>query len=57
MQKRSKLFAKLAREITVAAKSGMPDPKQNPRLRNAMINARMKICLMIELIKLYKSNF
>ena len=38
--KRAKLFAKLAREITVAAKSGMPDPKQNPRLRNAMINAR-----------------
>ena len=38
--KRAKLFAKLAREITVAAKSGMPNPKQNPRLRNAMINAR-----------------
>ena len=38
--KRAKLFAKLAREISVAAKSGMPDPKQNPRLRNAMINAR-----------------
>ena len=38
--KRAKLFAKLAREITVAAKTGMPDPKQNPRLRNAMINAR-----------------
>ena len=38
--KRAKLFAKLAREITVAAKSGMPDPKQNPRLRNAIINAR-----------------
>ncbi len=38
--KRAKLFAKLAREITVAAKSGMPDPKKNPRLRSAMINAR-----------------
>ena len=38
--KRAKLFAKLAREITVAAKSGILDPKQNPRLRNAMINAR-----------------
>lgn len=38
--KRAKLFAKLAREITVAAKTGMPDPKQNPRLRNAVINAR-----------------
>ena len=38
--KRAKLFAKLAREITVAAKIGMPDPKQNPRLRNAIINAK-----------------
>ena len=38
--KRAKLFAKLAREVTVAAKSGLPDPKQNPRLRNAIINAR-----------------
>ena len=38
--KRAKMFAKLAREITVAAKSGLPDPKQNPRLRNAIINAR-----------------
>ena len=38
--KRAKLFAKLAKEITVAAKSGMPDPKKNPRLRSAMINAR-----------------
>ena len=38
--KRAKIFAKLAREITVAAKSGLPDPKQNPRLRNAILNAR-----------------
>ena len=38
--KRAKIFAKLAREITVAAKTGFPDPKQNPRLRNAIINAR-----------------
>ena len=38
--KRAKLFAKLAREITVAAKSGMHDPKQNPRLRSAINNAR-----------------
>ena len=38
--KRARLFAKLAREITVAAKSGMPDPKQNPRLRSAITNAR-----------------
>ena len=38
--KRAKIFAKLAREITVAAKSGLQDPKQNPRLRNAILNAR-----------------
>ena len=38
--KRAKIFAKLAREITVAAKTGLPDPKQNPRLRNSIINAR-----------------
>ena len=38
--KRAKMFAKLAREVTVAAKSGLPDPKKNPRLRNAIINAR-----------------
>jgi YebC/PmpR family DNA-binding regulatory protein len=39
-KKRSKLFNKLAREITVAAKSGQPDPDLNPRLRNAIISAR-----------------
>jgi YebC/PmpR family DNA-binding regulatory protein len=37
---RSKLFSKLAREITVAAKSGMPDPAMNPRLRLAVQNAK-----------------
>jgi len=37
---RAKLFAKLAREITVAAKSGMPDPDKNPRLRLAVAAAR-----------------
>ena len=37
---RSKLFGKLAREITVAAKMGMPDPAMNPRLRAAIIAAR-----------------
>ncbi|HET6390066.1 YebC/PmpR family DNA-binding transcriptional regulator [Hyphomicrobium sp.] len=37
---RSKLFAKLAREITVAAKSGTPDPAMNPRLRLAVQEAR-----------------
>ncbi|MGE0230596.1 MAG: YebC/PmpR family DNA-binding transcriptional regulator [Flavobacteriaceae bacterium] len=37
---RSKLFSKLAREITVAAKTGMPDPAMNPRLRLAVQNAK-----------------
>ncbi|MFV0295859.1 MAG: YebC/PmpR family DNA-binding transcriptional regulator [Hyphomicrobiaceae bacterium] len=37
---RSKLFAKLAREITVAAKTGLPDPDMNPRLRLAVLAAR-----------------
>jgi len=37
---RSKLFGKLAREITVAAKLGMPDPAFNPRLRLAVLAAR-----------------
>ena len=37
---RSKLFSKLAREITVAAKMGMPDPAFNPRLRAAILAAR-----------------
>jgi len=37
---RSKLFSKLAREITVAAKQGMPDPDMNPRLRLAVQNAK-----------------
>ena len=37
---RSKLFSKLAREITVAAKMGLPDPNMNARLRAAMLAAR-----------------
>jgi len=37
---RSKLFSKLSREITVAAKHGMPDPAMNPRLRLAIANAK-----------------
>jgi YebC/PmpR family DNA-binding regulatory protein len=37
---RSKLFSKLAREITVSAKLGLPDPTMNPRLRAAIIAAR-----------------
>jgi YebC/PmpR family DNA-binding regulatory protein len=37
---RSKLFSKLAREITVSAKIGMPDPAFNPRLRAAILEAK-----------------
>jgi YebC/PmpR family DNA-binding regulatory protein len=39
-KKRSKLFSKLGREITAAAKVGMPDPAMNPRLRTAVQAAR-----------------
>jgi len=39
-KKRSALFSKLSREITVAAKMGIPDPDANARLRAAMIAAR-----------------
>lgn len=37
---KAKLFSKLAREITVSAKMGMPDPAMNPRLRAAVLAAR-----------------
>ena len=39
-KKRSKLFSKLSRDITLAAKTGMADPNMNPRLRLAIQNAR-----------------
>jgi YebC/PmpR family DNA-binding regulatory protein len=39
-KKRSALFSKLSREITVAAKMGLPDPDANARLRAAVIAAR-----------------
>jgi YebC/PmpR family DNA-binding regulatory protein len=37
---KSKMFSKLAREITVAAKMGTPDPDMNPRLRLAVLAAK-----------------
>ncbi|WP_434055472.1 MAG: YebC/PmpR family DNA-binding transcriptional regulator [Roseibium sp.] len=37
---RSKMFSKLSKEITVAAKMGDPDPDSNPRLRLAVQNAK-----------------
>ena len=39
-KKRSTMFSKLAREITVAAKMGLPDPEMNARLRAAVLAAR-----------------
>ncbi len=39
-KKRAKIFAKLAREVTVAARSGLADPDMNPRLRSAIAAAR-----------------
>ena len=39
-KKRSKLFSKLSRDITMAAKAGLPDPDANARLRLAIVNAR-----------------
>jgi YebC/PmpR family DNA-binding regulatory protein len=38
--KRAKVFTKIIRELTVAAKTGLSDPNANPRLRAAMIAAR-----------------
>ena len=39
-KKRAKLFAKLGRELMVAAKEGGSDPSGNPRLRSAIVTAR-----------------
>ncbi|MGE3622304.1 MAG: YebC/PmpR family DNA-binding transcriptional regulator [Bdellovibrionales bacterium] len=39
--KKAKIFNKIAREITVAAKLGLPDPAANPRLRAAIADARV----------------
>ena len=38
--KRSKLFSRLSKEITIAVKEGGPDPNSNPRLRMAIQNAK-----------------
>jgi YebC/PmpR family DNA-binding regulatory protein len=39
-KKRAKIFTKLVREIIVAAKTGLPDPAFNPRLRLAIANGK-----------------
>ena len=43
-KKRSAMFSKLSREITVAAKLGLPDPDMNARLRAAVLAARPSRC-------------
>src|SRR6202000_734212 len=39
-KKRGKIFTKLIRELTTAARMGLPDPNANPRLRPAVLPAR-----------------
>src|SRR5215470_11496260 len=39
-KKRAKIFTKIIRELTTAARSGLPDPAANPRLRAAVLSAR-----------------
>jgi len=39
-KKRAKVFTKLIRELTTAARGGLPDPAANPRLRAAVLAAR-----------------
>src|SRR5262249_57301451 len=38
--RRAKIFTKMSRELTAAARTGLPDPAANPRLRAAVIAAR-----------------
>src|SRR5712664_3960500 len=39
-KKRAKIFTKIIRELTTAARTGLPDPAANPRLRAAVLAAR-----------------
>src|SRR5260370_4451396 len=39
-KQRAKVFTKIIRELTTAARSGLPDPAANPRLRAAILAAR-----------------
>ena len=52
--KRAKIFTRLIREITVSAKSGDIDPESNPRLRAAIIAAKLPICQRIKSLTLFK---
>ena len=40
--RRAKVFTKIIRELTTAARSGLPDPAANPRLRAAVVAARQE---------------
>ena len=51
---KSKLFGKLAREITVAAKLGQPDPAMNARLRAAIISRGRRTCRRISIERAIK---
>ena len=54
--KRGKVFTKLIRELVVAAKSGTPNPEDNPRLRSAIekaLNANMKRDTIDKAIKMH----
>ena len=46
-KQRSKIFSKLSKEITVAAKLGDKDPTMNPRLRSAIQAQGLLICQKI----------
>src|SRR5579872_6104010 len=39
-KKRAKIFTKIIRELTTAARGGLPDPNSNPRLRAAIVAAK-----------------
>jgi transcriptional/translational regulatory protein YebC/TACO1 len=45
----ARTFTKLGKEITIAVKSGGPDPDVNPRLRVLLKNARQQLCQKIQL--------
>ena len=50
-KERSKIFSKLSREITVAAKLGDKDPDMNPRLEQPFKQQKQLICLKIILVE------
>ena len=55
-KKRAKLFAKLGRELMVAAKEGGADPSGNPRLRSAIATARSNMNQVPLVLLLFARN-